>query len=418
MALPAMVDGAHEPSPMQRAHGSKATLSTLSILLTLLVLQSELPAQTPVELQTASPGTQQEGHVNVSGRGLFGAPFGVGTLSPQGGLHVRAETDPLAGTLALEGDSTTYMTFFPYGISGGRKGHIGFPSPSSNSMFISNESTYGHVHLTTGLYGSVGVNVAPHSTRMFSVYTNRANSYAVFADNDYGTGHTYGVFGRTKAPSGFGVYGLALATTGIAMGVTGRSDSTSGTGVFGYTIKPTGTNYGVYGATQSGSGYALYGQGRFAATGTKAFVIDHPLDPENRSLAHYCTEGAEPLNVYEGNALLDALGEAWIELPDYFAEINRDPRFSLTAIGAPMPGLHIGSEVQDGRFRVAGGVAGAKVSWRVSAVRNDRFVREYGAPVEQAKPIEQIGKYLQPELYGLPPERGVVYDPTLRQPQD
>jgi hypothetical protein len=402
---------------MQRTLRSKARLPLLLSGLTLLAMQSGVWAQN-VQLQAASPGTQQNGNLHIGGRGLFGSRVGIGTQSPQGGLHVHEEADALAGTLALEGDATTFMTFFPQGLAGGRKAYLGFPSPTSNSLFIGNETSNGHIMLTTGSLGSLGINATPGSHQMVSVYINRPNSYAVFADNGYtGSGSTYGVFGRTWAPSGMGLYGLSLATTGTGSGVRGRSDSPTGTGVYGSTTKTTGTNYGVYGYSGSPSGYALYGQGRFAATGTKSFVIDHPLDPENRTLAHYCTEGAEPLNVYEGNALLDDAGVAWIELPEYFSEINRDPRFSLTAIGAPMPGLHVANEVQDGRFQVAGGVAGAKVSWRVSAVRNDLFVREHGAPVEQEKPVELRGKYLSPELYGMPAERGVAYDPAPPEPQ-
>lgn len=394
---------------MRRTLRAHALRSFLLPAFGLIALQPGLAAQ-DVQLQASSPGTQQIGHVNVSGRGLFGAPSGIGTQAPQGGLHVDAEPDALAGTLALEGDTTTWMAFFPRGIAAGRYAYVGFPSPTSNSMYIANESSSGNVVLAPSSTGSVGVNAVPSYTQMLSVYTNRTNSYAIFADNA-GTGNTYGVFGRCSSTAGYGVYGLALAATGFCKGVIGRSDSTSGTGVYGSTTKTTGTNYGVYGYSGSAAGYALYGQGRFAATGTKSFVIDHPLDPENRTLAHYCTEGAEPLNVYEGNALLDDAGAAWIELPEYFAEINRDPRYALTPIGAAMPGLHVASEVHDGRFRVAGGVAGAKVSWRVSAVRNDFFVRTYGAPVEQEKPAEQRGRYLQPELYGMPPERGVAFDP-------
>jgi hypothetical protein len=35
-------------------------------------------------------------------------------------------------------------------------------------------------------------------------------------------------------------------------------------------------------------------------------------------------------------------------------------------------------------------------------VRNDRWVRSNGAPVEVPKPAEKQGLYLHPELFGLP----------------
>ncbi len=59
------------------------------------------------------------------------------------------------------------------------------------------------------------------------------------------------------------------------------------------------------------------------------------------------------------------------------------------------------------RFRIAGGVAGGKVSWRVEAVRNDRWMRLRGAPVEVEKEGVERGKYQHPEFYGLPAERGM-----------
>jgi hypothetical protein len=108
---------------------------------------------------------------------------------------------------------------------------------------------------------------------------------------------------------------------------------------------------------------------------------------------------------------LDARGEAWVQLPDYFEAINRDPRYTLTPIGAPMPNLHVAVEIQNNRFQIAGGVPGRKVSWEVKAVRNDRWVQEYGYQTEQPKPAEYRGKYLHPELYGQPKELGIHYHP-------
>jgi hypothetical protein len=50
--------------------------------------------------------------------------------------------------------------------------------------------------------------------------------------------------------------------------------------------------------------------------------------------------------------------------PDYFEALNRDPSYHLTAIGAPMPNLHVAVEIQGNRFKIAGGVPGKKVSWK------------------------------------------------------
>jgi len=201
------------------------------------------------------------------------------------------------------------------------------------------------------------------------------------------------------------------AQSGEAFGVLGNTWSSAGRGVTGCAYALTGTTYGVYGRSDSPSGYAVYAQGRFAATGTKSFQIDHPLNPENAVLNHYSAEGPEPYNLYRGTVVLDARGEAWVQLPDYFEAINRDPSYHLTPVGAPMPNLHVAVEIQGNRFQIAGGVPGKKVSWEVKAIRHDRWVQEYGYQTVQPKPAEWRGRFLHPELYGQPKELGIHYAP-------
>ena len=48
-----------------------------------------------------------------------------------------------------------------------------------------------------------------------------------------------------------------------------------------------------------------------------------------------------------------------------------------------------------------------KITWRVEGVRNDLWVKTYGAPVEVEKQGEERGKYQHPELYGQPKEMGM-----------
>jgi hypothetical protein len=139
----------------------------------------------------------------------------------------------------------------------------------------------------------------------------------------------------------------------------------------------------------------------------KNFLVDHPLDPENYYLIHHCPESAEPHVYYSGTVVLDAAGEAWVQLPHYFEAIARDPRYTLTPVGAPMPNLHVAVEIQENRFKIAGGVPGKRVSWRVEAIRNDPYMRYRGYQDEVPKPEEERGTYLHPELYGQPMERSV-----------
>jgi hypothetical protein len=139
------------------------------------------------------------------------------------------------------------------------------------------------------------------------------------------------------------------------------------------------------------------------------------MDPANKYLFHYSAEGPEPLLIYRGNVVLDGDGQASVELPDYFEEINRDYHYQLTPVGGAGPNLHIAQEIQGNRFTVAGGRPGLNVSWTVTGVRNDPFLRTVGAPVETDKPAHERGTYQHPELYGLAPEMGVSYDPELKR---
>ncbi len=240
-----------------------------------------------------------------------------------------------------------------------------------------------------------------------------------------GGGSSYGGSFGTPSTSGRGVYGSATAATGGTFGGYFESSSTSGYGVYARNNATSGTIYGVRGyASTAASGYAVYAAGDMGASGVKPFRIDHPIDPEHKYLLHYATESPEVLNAYSGKVILDEHGTAVVELPVYFASINKDPRYTLTAIGTAMPNLHVADEISETAltageqagpgeapptcsFRIAGGLPQGKVSWRVEAVRNDLRMRLHGAPVEREKSGLERGKYQHPEYYGLPSEMGM-----------
>jgi hypothetical protein len=229
------------------------------------------------------------------------------------------------------------------------------------------------------------------------------------------SGYNYGGEFSSSSTSGTGVYGLASAASGPAWGVLGESRSTSGTGVYGLANATSGTNYGVFGSTSSASGYGVYSEGRFAATGTKSFQIDHPLYPETHFLNHFCTEGPEPMNAYSGNVVTDANGYATIALPAYFDSINRDFRYQLTVVDdnerEDFVLVKVVRKIRNNQFTIRTSAPYVEVSWRVEAIRNDRWVQKYGYQTEQEKPQEYQGKYIHPELYGKPKEAGIFYRP-------
>ncbi|MBZ5546279.1 MAG: hypothetical protein LAO07_21885 [Acidobacteriia bacterium] len=114
-------------------------------------------------------------------------------------------------------------------------------------------------------------------------------------------------------------------------------------------------------------------------------------------------------NVYDGVAVLDAKGEAWVTLPEWFEALNSDFRYQLTAIGRPQPRLYIAQEMAGNRFKIPGGRAGAKVSWMVTGIRQDAYAKAHRIPVEEEKPVAERGHYLHPELFGQPKEKGIEW---------
>jgi hypothetical protein len=278
---------------------------------------------------------------------------------------------------------------------------------------VFNEGIWGETASTfgTGVYG----NATASTGTTTGVYgrSQSTNGRAVYGWAVSFSGNTYGVYGRTESPNGRAVFGWAFGSNGTTIGVAGQSQSTGGRGVFGVAAATSGTNYGVYGRSMSPDGYGVYSDGRFAATGTKDFQIDHPLDPANKYLNHFSAEGPEPYLIYKGNVILDETGFASVNLPDYFETINRDFHYQLTPIGGAAPDLHVSSKVTNNRFEIAGGKRGLEVSWTVMGVRNDPFVRNNPVTDVQAKPVEHRGRYLQPQFYGQPASMGISYDEYL-----
>ncbi|MDO9542099.1 MAG: hypothetical protein Q7J98_07220, partial [Kiritimatiellia bacterium] len=120
--------------------------------------------------------------------------------------------------------------------------------------------------------------------------------------------------------------------------------------------------------------------------GIKAFTIDHPLDPENKILRHFCLEGPQVWNVYAGNVQL-VNGQAVVELPDYYSALNLvgSEIYALTPVGGWAP-IWINNKVAGNKFVIAG-QADIEVSWTIKVLRNDPGCLEdlRRRPVEQRK---------------------------------
>jgi hypothetical protein len=207
------------------------------------------------------------------------------------------------------------------------------------------------------------------------------------------------VYGENSNSNGYGVFGRNTSTG--AFGALGD-------GSFGLYAESTGPYaYALFAQASGGAAAGYFSAnvnigGNLNVTGTKNFRIDHPFDPTEAYLVHAAVESSEVLNQYSGTANLDDDGTVVIELESWFGAINTDVRYQLTAIGGAAPNLHISREVVDNRFEIAGGPPGLKVSWQITARRNDAYMRQHPFEVEVAKTGIESGTYLCPECHGQP----------------
>jgi len=173
-----------------------------------------------------------------------------------------------------------------------------------------------------------------------------------------------------------------------------------------------GSSFGVYAVGSSHAGQFV-GQVGIVGTLTKtsgSFKIDHPLDPAHKYLYHSFVESPDMMNIYNGNVTLNAQGESWVELPEWFEALNKDFRYQLTPIGASGPNLFIAEKISNNRFKIAGGEAGMEVSWQVTGIRQDAYANAHRIPVEEEKTGDEQGKYLHPEVHGMPESTGIHYE--------
>jgi hypothetical protein len=208
--------------------------------------------------------------------------------------------------------------------------------------------------------------------------------------------------------TGISVQATDLTTANTA--VSGLANGLNGAGVFGEAENGS-LAFGVWGRSASGVAGQFDGNVNVTGTLSKAggsFKIDHPMDPSNKYLYHSFVESPDMKNIYDGVAKLDTQGEAVVQLPAWFGALNKEFRYQLTCIGGFAP-VYIAEEISENRFKISGGNPGMKVSWMVTGIRQDVWANAHRIPVEEAKPAQERGYYLHPELYGQPPQKSTAW---------
>ncbi len=345
---------------------------------------------------------------NTAGQaGLYGlsnnaAGFGLQAANTNvNGTGIIATGNNLGGLYLVTGSAGSFRAI--------RFGVLGFSSDSTNVM--AGAAIHGTNYKKTILSFLGGAGVTGVDSSAFGSGVIGA-SYSTFGEGTVGLGNGTsgtGVIGSAGlGASPWGVVGVIPntavgANTSLAIFGDNQTNGTNAVGILGQEIAAPN------GATR----YAIFANGDMAASGTKPFVIDHPLDPANKFLKHFSIESPEVLNLYRGNVVLDGNGEAVVTLPDYFESINNtNYSYNLTPIGQ-QASLFIKQEIANKQFVIAGGAPGMKVSWMVTSERNDPFLQQNpdNRQAVVTKTGSAAGKYLMPSLYGQPAESGIYFKP-------
>ena len=307
---------------------------------------------------------------------------------------------------SLTGTGTNYGFYGAFDVAQGNGSIAYFDNRNDNGIgLISNGNNLSSYSLPVDNNNSpLGAGIVANGSYLGIIgFTELDDSNAIAVEGYY-TGTTStdatGVVGYS-APSTY--YGYGVRGFGGWMGVYGETDSNGYAGVYGYAP----SNNDAFSAP-----YAVFADGDLGSSGTKNFLIDHPLDPENKYLKHFSIESNEVLNVYRGNVVLNANGEATVKLPDYFKAININFSYMLTPVGQAAPNLYVAKEIDsNGEFKIAGGRAGQKISWYVYAQRNDPYIQQHPEKlqVEVLKKEKNRGKYLMPDLYNKPDAKRIGF---------
>ena len=379
-----------------------------------------------------------------TGTGNYNASGVSGVSVPADGYGIGGNFT--GGATGVQGSS--------YGATAGDY-YIGAVGSAGSSVIANTYGTYGIATNTGGTtYGAFG----------FAIDNNAGTTYGVYGDAFSGGGTGYGVYGYGNTVGTYGTaigsgatfpelgspYGSELRTVGVYGEVTGTIENTSvyeddgvlgvanmtgnyhTAGVCGYGTNATGTDIGVFGMgqglgtenyvigvygyedpAQGGGGvgsyvadYAGYFIGNVDITGTltaatKNFKIDDPLDPANKYLYHSCVESPDMMNIYNGNIVTDANGDATVTLPQYFEAANTDFKYQLTVIGQFAQAI-IATEISNNQFTIKTDKPNVKVSWQVTGVRNDPYAKNNPTVAEVDKQGVEKGHYIHPEYYGQP----------------
>ena len=221
------------------------------------------------------------------------------------------------------------------------------------------------------------------------------------------TGNASNVDGAGRFSNATGVFaGIATANNGV---YASTASSTNSTGAAIYGDNGGSNSFGFAGFFNGRS--SVVGNMNVSGSLSKAsgtFMIDHPLDPENKYLYHSFVESPDMMNIYNGMAIADEQGEAVVVMPDWFEALNMEFRYQLTCVGGYAP-VYVAEKIKGNRFKIAGATKGLEISWQVTGIRHDAYAEKNRIQVEVEKSETEKGTYLHPEVFGKSADKGVYY---------
>jgi hypothetical protein len=255
--------------------------------------------------------------------------------------------------------------------------------------------------------GNVGIGTTNPIAKL-DVQANYMTFGISSTNTDTGSYDNTAVYGQSiNTHSDYGIGGIFV---GNKAGVYTQSNSNGLTALYAY----------ANGASLAGffdGSVQLVGNLVVSGTISKAsgsFKIDHPQDPLNKYLVHSFVESPDMMNIYNGNIITDANGEATVMLPSYFSSLNKDLRYQLTVIGQFAQAIVMEEADESNEFKIKTSLPNVKVSWMVTGIRKDKAADYYRIIPEIEKKPDEKGKYLNPEAYGQSKEMGMYYRKALQ----
>ncbi len=309
-----------------------------------------------------------------------GGRVGIGTAAPSSPLEVTgaaANEGVVRANMTSQGSNGAFR-----GVATKAGGFGGFFSGRGGGVWAQGLGNQTQGVFATGTYGvraigsQVGVQASANGEDgigLRAIGSNGAGGWAIEATND-------GYGGITVDASGVGVN--AEAQTGvyaIGLGANGR---------------------GVYAYSNAGKAAVLDGDVTVSGTlteGRRLSHIDHPADPDRQWLAHAGVDAPEARDVYDGNATTGADGRASVRVPAYVEALGRDFRYQLTVIGDFAHAV-VSRELREGRFEIRTDRPRVRVSWQVTALRDDAYTRDHPVRNETPKTGDELGtrQYVPP----------------------